>query len=344
MAMDERKQKILKAVVHYYVRTAEPVASEQISASGEFGVRSATIRNEMAALADLGYLMQPHTSAGRIPSDDGYRYYVNRLMAPSAPEDVVSGKGRAIGYGAHGGVEDLIAGTCRFLCAITQLTALAVAPTSEAVSLRFLEVRRGSENQLIVVTLWSNGQMRYSVLPSRPSAEASLRTAVNYLSRTLVGRSQERFVEPLAAPEMGFAADAAAISSAVYDVVCEMAYTVTTPEVFVDGTSYFARQPEFAEHSAMELVLAVLDDETTLARLLQAAAVGEQAQVVIGHENPLEPLRSCSLVAAQYGAGSAVRGSIGVCGPTRMDYDRVVAAVELVSRSLSAALAAVLPA
>lgn len=343
MFLDERKQKILKAVVHAYVQTAEPVASDQISALCDLGVKSATIRNEMAAMSDLGYLRQPHTSSGRIPSDRGYRIYVDRLM-PHAPLAAYVTTGFAdVQSRAHSAVDDLISGTCRLLSALTELTALATGPTSETIRLCHIDIRKVSVDKAMVLTLWSNGQLRHAIVSAPGVGSHTLRSARNITADHLLDRTAEEIPQTPALPNIYADREAASLVASVQELVSQFAREVGTPEVYVDGTSYFAKQPEFREERlAMELILSVLEEHSTVARLMEAAAGANRPQVVIGEENPLEPLRACSLVAASYGAFS-VRGTIGVCGPTRMDYSRVVATVGFVSNTLSSALESVLP-
>ncbi len=341
MILDERKQKILAAVIHAHVRTAGPVASEQVTTFCDLGVKSATIRNEMAEMSEMGYLRQPHTSAGRIPSDKGYRFYVDRLM-PRETWPLPRQAEEAEHFRVHSAVDDLMAATCRVLSAITNLVAMATAPSAETVSLQWLDVRRVSSDRVVIMTLWSNGQIRHSLLQWR-SAATDIERAVRVVAPLVTGKSHETISALTLDSELLPKAQASRLACALLDVLKQIASDVASPEVFVDGTSCFARQPEFRENPAMELVLAVLEEHKTLARVLDAAAVGPQPQVVIGHENPLEPLRECSLVAVEYAARSGVGGGIGVCGPTRMDYARVTAAVDYVARSLSTALSDILP-
>ncbi len=343
MNLDERKQKILRAVVHEHVRTAEPVASEQIMAAIQIGVKSATIRNEMAEMAELGFLQQPHTSAGRIPSDMGYRFYVDWLMTkpiamPSTPTIAEATQVRE-----QSAVDDLMAATCHLLSALTHLTALATAPTSDSLTLTWIELRKVSSEKLMVLTLWSNGQLRHAIVHLPSVSESVIQKAGRMLSEDLTGYSQERLCRGFVVADRVAMSEEGRLETVLVEVVRQIAVDASCPEVFIDGTSCFARQPEFREREAMELVLSVLEEHDTVAKLLQAAAVGGQPQVVIGRENPLEPLRSCSLVAASYGTSSGIQGSLGVCGPTRMDYAGVTRAVRFAAKNLSSALSDVLP-
>lgn len=342
MILDERKQKILAAVIHTHVRTAGPVASEQISSYCDLGVKSATIRNEMAEMSDLGYLRQPHTSAGRIPSDKGYRFYVDRLM-PRQAWPMLSYDHAPEHFRVHSAVDDLMAATCRVLSALTNLVAMATAPSSERVALQWLDARRVASDRLVIMTLWSNGQIRHSLLPWASAEPQAIERALRSVAAVSVGKAHDQFGELSLDEASASAPKSGALASAMLDVLKQIASDAASPEVFVDGTSYFASQPEFRENPAMQLVLAVLEEHATLARVLEAAAVGPQVRAVIGHENPLEPLRDCSLVAVEYASRNGVGGGIGVFGPTRMDYARAAAAVDYVARSLSSALSDILP-
>jgi len=340
MMLDERKQHILRVVVRKHVETAEPVSSEHVCADETLGVRAATVRNEFAAMSDMGYLRQPHTSSGRVPSDMGYRYYVDRLMSPrrmslsDAPQ-MTDREPTAI--------DDLVAGTCRLLSTLTKLTALATSPTSTGLKLKWLDLHEVAVGRIIALAVWSNGQVRQTVI-DLPGASHSLLDRVRRSLSTALLESTADKIQQTSIADFGLPPGLpTALAHKVWEFVRHAARDVSAPELFVDGTSFLTRQPEFLETSALEFVLSVLDEETTIGNLLLAAGVGDNPQVVIGAENPVEPLRSCSLVAASYGTPAGVQGSIGVCGPTRMDYDRSVAAVRFAARSLSAALASLLP-
>lgn len=344
MSLDNRKQQILKAVVQYHVRTAEPVSSGDISSIPGLGVKSATVRNEMAAMSDLGYLTQPHTSAGRIPSDTGYRFFVDRLMARRSylPHDTQQEPDRVLRE--RTAVDDVIGATCRILSAITQLTALATVPTSGSIRLRWMDIRRIGPNQVLLLTLWSNGQLRQATLEAPRVSDALIRRLLQVLDDTISGQTAEQIQAFELPPDLHIPREARQLVLGLQESMKAVARDASAPEVFVDGTSWFARQPEFADRAAIELVLSVLDESSTMAQLLQAAAVGEDPQVLIGRENPVEPLRSCSIVAGAYRTRSGMSGSVGVCGPTRMDYERAVAAVRYVIQAVSSALDSMLPA
>lgn len=337
--LDERKQQILTAVVHSYVRTAEPVASEQILKLVSLPVKSATIRNEMAAMADLGYLRQPHTSAGRIPSDLGYRFFVDRLMEPSPVPESLAQQTRSLDQKVHTVIDELLRQTCHILSGMTRLTSLATTPTADDISLSWYDMRPVGAGQVMVLALWSNSELRHSLLSSPDLAGQDYEQIGNVVGKSLIGRTSSQISESVLPSPAEISGPAYTFLSSLKELLVEMARGASMPEVLVDSPSHLMRQPEFHEGDSLEYVLSVLEDRQTIARLLEGVSAGSRAQIVIGHENPIEPLRNCSVVAAAYSPKRGVRGAIGVFGPTRMDYAGIVSAVEFVSQSLSRTLA-----
>lgn len=337
--LDERKQQILTAVVHSYVRTAEPVASEQILKLVSLPVKSATIRNEMAAMADLGYLRQPHTSAGRIPSDLGYRFFVDRLMEPSPVPESLAQQTRSLDRKVHTVIDELLSETCHILSGMTRLTSLATTPTADDISLSWYDMRPVGAGQVMVLALWSNSELRHCLLSAPDLSGQDYEQIGNVVGKCLIGKSASQISDAVLPSPAVVSGSAYTFLASLQELLVGMAKGARVPEVLVDSPSHLMRQPEFHEGDSLEYVLSVLEDRQTIVRLLEGVSAGSRAQVVIGHENPIEPLRNCSVVAAAYSPKRGVRGAIGVFGPTRMDYAGIVSAVEFVAQSLSRTLA-----
>jgi heat-inducible transcriptional repressor len=337
MELDQRKQILLQAVVDLYVRRAEPVASEWLADHQSLGVRSATIRNELAAMTEMGYLRQPHTSAGRIPSDHGYRYYVDRLMTCAKLSHGEMGALRTIGRLSDGDVEELLRQTCRVLTSLTQLTALASPPIAAEPRARQVHLVQMAPTQLLVVLVMTSGRVVHRMVEL---AQALKPADVGLLSRSVEeqlrsGAGEGAVVRPEATPE------GQALRPAAQAVVAAVRRAVDREqeELVLEGASQILGQPEFRLVDKVEPIIRLLEQRITVFETLRSLLAGERMTVIIGAENPCVEMRECSLVAARYGVGSRLSGWIGVLGPTRMHYERALPTVEVAARALSRALA-----
>ncbi|MBV9851610.1 MAG: heat-inducible transcription repressor HrcA [Armatimonadetes bacterium] len=338
MSLDERKQKILGAVVRDYVETVRPVGSEELAARHPWGVKSATIRNELADLAELGYLRQPHTSAGRIPSDRGYRFYVDHLMVARAVEGAPDCDARALD------LEHLLRQTCALLTRMTSYTSVATPPRPADTRLSRVFVSPAGDGRLLVVGLFSTGQAENRLLgppPDAPEATPAEIVALgNALDAALAGQTLDALAAPEATPPPPELQGAQrARFDALAEAVRQMArQAADEDQVYLEGTREILRQPEFRDVGKIESVLETLQRRTLLYQSLSHALWHSDVTVVIGAENPVQAMQECSVVTASYYVGARERGTIGVVGPTRMDYDRAVPAVSFFARSLSQTL------
>ena len=339
MSLDERKQKILGAVVRDYVETVKPVGSEDLAARHPWGVKSATIRNELAELAELGYLRQPHTSAGRIPSDQGYRFYVDHLMVARTIEDSLNGDGQAVD------LERLLRQTCALLTRMTSYTSVATPPRPADTRLNRVFVSPAGDGRLLVVALFSTGQAENSLLgPAEGAASEATASQIvalgNALDAAFAGQTLDAIAASDAAPAPPeFAPPQRSRFEALAHAIRRMAQSAADEDqVYLEGTREILRQPEFRDVSKIESVLETLQRRTLLYQTLSRALWQSDMTVVIGAENPVQAMQECSVVTASYYVGTRERGTIGVVGPTRMDYDRAVPAVSFFARSLSQTL------
>lgn len=332
--IDDRKQVILKAVVTDYVATAEPVGSHSLMSRYQFGVKSATIRNELAELADLGYLYQPHTSAGRVPSDRGYRYYVDELMEdPNMPSsEAVQVKDRLTPHRTE--VDIILEKTCRILSDLAHYTSLATHPSVRDAMISHISVARVGRRKLLAVMVLSNGRVIHELLETDENSDSlDPVKATNFLMEKLAGRSMETHratPEPMRQqnPEFG------ELLSKVNDLIRREVESASETEIHMEGASYIMQQPEFKDVERLEAVLSVLEQRSALFRLISTAYLGPDVTIIIGSENPLSQMRDCSFVAAKYRVAGRTAGTIGLLGPTRMDYRRAVSAVEFMARNL----------
>lgn len=345
MYLDDRKQKILGAVVRDYVETIKPLGSEDLAARHQWGIKSATIRNEMAELAELGFLRQPHTSAGRIPSDQGYRFYVDHLMLAQTLEEstlpVLDEEDQALE------MERLLRRTCALLTQTTSYTSVATPPRPADTQVRQIFVTPAGEDRLLVVMLLSTGQVENRLLcpsqtdaPSAPSVSAGdIVSLGNALNAAFSGQALDALPGLVSGAPAEFAPALRVLYAMLTVAVRQMAQAAGDEDsIYMEGASEILRQPEFRDVAKIESVLGTLQRGTLLFQTLSRALLGPDVTVVIGAENHVPAMTECSVVTASYYVGTRKRGTIGVVGPTRMNYDRAVPAVGFFSGTLSRTL------
>jgi heat-inducible transcriptional repressor len=328
---------VLRAVVEEFVRTGEPVGSETIAEQAGLGVSSATIRNELAALEELGYLSHPHTSAGRIPTDLAYRRYVDTLPPGGRLRDP---QRRAIaGFFTEAMVdlEEVLRGTTQLLSRMTQYAGLAVPPgIAEEPILRVELIDMGSAVMVLVVGL--HGRIEKTIVDRPPELEGK---ALEALERRLADAVRSKTLRDAQATSLKLAGESQQASErdvllAVSDVMTEMQQGGTSAHVLVGGVANLADEAAHWRRETVRRLFEALEHESELLRLLRdTAATGGDVSVTIGAEHPSTGELEASIVAAPFTAGTARLGTIGVVGPTAMDYFTVVASVRAVARRLS---------
>jgi heat-inducible transcriptional repressor len=326
--LDDRKAAILRAVVEEYIETAQPIGSAHIAGRTDVAVSSATVRNEMASLEREGFLVQPHTSAGRIPTDKGYRFFVDRLATPGPLGPAERQQVKAFFAKAHGELEQMLQDTSQLLSRLTSYAAVVVGPHQETATYRSVHVVGLAPRVVVLVAVMSNGAVVKHTLELADEVREERLAAVSaHLSAQLVGRTA-------ASP-----GDLASAGDRLVDTVCRAAYDALRPtgrdeqeQVFVGGTARMA-----AAFDAVETVRAVLDtlEQQYVVVSLMRDVLDRGLSVAIGHEHGLVPLAECAVVVAPYGGGGTEGGgTIGVLGPTRMNYPQALAAVAVVSQRL----------
>ncbi|HEY8532157.1 MAG TPA: heat-inducible transcriptional repressor HrcA [Limnochorda sp.] len=335
--MDQRKMRILQAVTDDYILTAEPVGSRTLARKYGLGVSPATIRNEMADLEELGYLQQPHASSGRIPSDLGYRYYVDGLMSPATLDEA---ERRAIQaeLTRRVALEELVHSTSQLVASLTKYASLAVAPRMEDAVLKRVELVSLDPRTVLVIFVAMPGMVEHRVVETRRSWTrdelAHLEAALNECLEGLTVRDLGRTVSQQLADVLG---DRDLYEAA--DALLEEALEAGGEErIYVEGAVNLFHQPEFRDVDRLRPLLEFLEQKDALLNVLNSH--GQSGLTIrIGQENGEGPLQGCSLVTATYEVDGHVVGRIGVLGPTRLEYSRVVAVIQLVAEELSRALA-----
>ncbi|HYA44730.1 MAG TPA: heat-inducible transcriptional repressor HrcA [Acidimicrobiales bacterium] len=330
--LDERKAAILRAVVESYIRDAQPVGSALLAQIGDLKVSSATIRNEMAVLEAEGYLLQPHASAGRVPTDKGYRFFVDSLSGPAPLGPVQAEQVRMFFARTHGELEHLLAETSGLLSTLTDYAAVVVAPSApESGRVRSAQLVKLSHRVVLTVAVLANGAVERRALElASPVHETVVERASAALAGLVMGKALERVGLPASTgdPE----AD---------DLAAKALEALRGPDpesgehVFVGGAARMAAA--FEAVSTIRSVLGILEQQFVLVTLLKDV-LDRGLSVAIGTEHGLAPLADCSVVVAPYDVGGERVGSVGVLGPTRMHYDQALAAVAVVSKKLTHAL------
>ncbi len=328
----ERRMEILRAIVEDYVATHEPVGSKVLAARHGLSISPATIRNEMAALEDEGLIIQPHTSAGRIPTDLGYRVFVDRL---SSVKPLSTPERRAIDKFLQGAVDldDVVARTVRLLAQVTHQVAIVQYPSLKRSSVRHIEVISLSPTRLMLVLIADTGRVEQRVLdlvsPMSESALADMRTKLNSEAQ---GKKLSALPVILEAFEKNFTPAEQKSVRTVVSVILEMAIERNEERVVISGTSNLARHaPDFNE--SVHPVLEALEEQVVLLRLLGEAV--DEMKVRIGHEQEDKKLHSTSVITTGYGPTGEAVATLGIIGPTRMDYPTSMSAVGAVARYVS---------
>ncbi len=336
--MDERKQRVLQAIVDDYVRTAEPVGSRTVARRYNLGVSPATIRNEMADLEDMGYLEQPHTSAGRVPSDKGYRHYVDTLVASPEVGGVHAEAVRQVLAVRAQRIEGVVRQATHLLAEMTDFLALASQPAGPEERLAGLQVVPLADGGAVLVLVAEDGRVRTKVLRfAHPPAPQELERIGRALSDRLRG---SRLRELGAGLQHSLAAELGQYQSVVHEVRSMLGDRVGDGErLLVEGATNLLKQPEFHDVASAKRVLQTLERQQLLEDMLgvpQCRLPG--LEVAIGREMQLPDMADCSLITAVYASPGGVYGRIGVLGPRRMDYGGVMRLVETVAMAVTSAL------
>jgi heat-inducible transcriptional repressor len=335
--LDDRKARVLRAVIQDFVAHAEPVGSKTLVERYALGVSPATVRNELAALEEQGYLSHPHTSAGRIPTDLGYRWYVDTLRNVStvarAQQDAIERY-----FDGVADLEETLLRTSVLLASLTSLAAVVVPPSLDRSRLRHVELVSLGPRVAMIVLIVETGRVAKRVveLPAETTAE-QLDRLRKLLNEFLGGQRLDHATDRLAMNAAQVEPDLRWRYDAIADAIGRMADDQSNQRVYIGGQAHIAGPGVFDAIETVHAVFEALEQQVILLRLLQAAISSGSVSVTIGSENVIESMRACSVVAAEYPAGDAT-GNIGVLGPTRMDYLRAMVAVQAVAKHLGAVL------
>ena len=335
MAISERKKKILAAVVDEYIRTAEPVGSKAIAQSGNLGCSSATIRNELAELVNMGFLEQPHTSAGRVPTPMGYRMYVNELMEKQKLSlEETEEINRRLNSKLQQ-LEDTISDVSRLASQLTDYPALALATVS-VVTIRRFDLIYVDANTFIIVVMLSNNTVKNKLVHLPISVDQNMVQRLSTLfNADFTGITDEQITPLLIHRTERAADDTMGLSSVIAAFAMEVLSEAAAPSAFLSGENRLLSQPEFRDPDKAHRLMSYLSGGGYVLPPADGMMGSDEVRVLIGPENVAEELKDSSVVIASYDAGDNTRGLIGVVGPTRMDYSAVAAKLSFLAEGLS---------
>jgi len=335
IGLSERKKEILRAVVELYVKGAEPVGSKAVAEALESSISSATIRSEMAELESLGLLEQPHTSAGRIPSSNGYRIYVNDLMKG---QNISSHDAEMIDSALDEHVaaqSNLLAEVGNLTSRITTYPAYAMSSVTGIVSIVRFDLIHVDSSTFIIVALLSNDAVKNKLVHLTTNVDPPMLTKLSaVLNASFTGIPEERITPALITSTERAVGDTTGIVAVVAGFTIELLVEAKTVGTQVSGAINLLSHPEYRDVDKAQRIIRYLSDEKELARLPSPDAAGE-IKITIGPENLADELRDSSVMAIKYDAGSDIQGLIGVVGPTRMEYSKVAAHLSYMAKGLS---------
>lgn len=342
MELDERKMKILQAVIKNYLETGEPVGSRTISKYTDLNLSSATIRNEMADLEEMGYIIQPHTSAGRIPSDKGYRLYVDTMM--SQMDVAMQEKSREVEelkdllLEKEEKMDQLLKQVAKTLAVNTNYASMISAPSFRGSRLKFIQLSRVDVRQLVAVIVLEGNIIKNNMLTVSEELDDETLLKLNILLNThLNGLPIEEINLGLVARLKQQAGIHSDIVGEVIDAVAESIKADDDLEIYTSGANNIFKYPELADQQKASEIISTFEEKQMLTTLVQDTLSKEDntgIQVYIGDETPVSSMKDCSVVTATYELGEGMKGTIGIIGPKRMDYEKVVNTLQTLMKQL----------
>jgi heat-inducible transcriptional repressor len=332
--LTERQKTLLILIIRDYIESAQPIGSKRLAEHYNLGLSSATIRNEMGALTEMGYLRQPHTSAGRVPTEEGYRYFVSQMMHQAElPESIQATISHQF-YQARPGVEHWMTLAASVLAHQSQGVSVVTAPHTEKAKYKHVELISTQGRQVLMVLVMAGGEISQQILTlAEPVTQERLSQTASRLNGLLAGLA----VDAIAAlPSRSGALDQDILTIITQDM--RRTAESVAGEIYTDGLTNVLSEPEFAESDDARRALKLFEERSTLQDLLARTTINSNVgglQVLIGGEGEWEELRQCSIVLARYGVPGMATGMLGVVGPMRMSYARTIPTVRFVAGLLS---------
>ncbi len=328
--LDERKLKILQAIIRNYLETGEPVGSRTISKYTDLNLSSATIRNEMSDLEDMGYILQPHTSAGRIPSDKGYRLYVDTMMGSSREEMQMM---REELEQKADKMDVLLKQVAKLLASSTNYATLVSAPKYEHKTVKFIQITKVDEEMLLAVIVLSGNIVKNKMIPiDEPLSDEEI-MKLNFIMNTSLNGLDLTEINMAVIQQIKLQLEVQdSVINTILDIIAKAILEEDDLEIYTSGATNILKYPELRDTGKATKLLDTFEEKQLLTNLIADRGdeddSGHSIQVYIGDETSVESLRDCSLVTAKYRIEDGVYGKIGIVGPKRMDYDKVVGTLQ----------------
>ncbi len=333
--LSDRKLKILHAVIQNYLETGEPVGSRTISKYTDLNLSSATIRNEMADLEELGYIMQPHTSAGRIPSDKGYRLYVDMLMEVKEQE---LGELEEQMLDKADRMEQLLKQAARVLASNTNYATMVSTPMNNSNKIKFIQLSMVDDEQIIAVIVLGGNVIKNKIINvGEPLSNENLLKLNMLLNTTLNGMAIEEINLGLIARLKEQAGIHGSVISDVLDAVADAIQIDEDMQIYTSGATNIFKYPELSDNQSAQEIINAFEEKQQLTELVTQTLAKEDntgIQVYIGNETPVRNMKDCSVVTATYELGDGMKGTIGIIGPKRMDYENVLKSMKRLQNEL----------
>lgn len=337
MLLNERKIKILQAIINDYIETAEPVGSRTIAKKYNLGISPATIRNEMADLEEMGLIIQPHLSSGRIPSDKGYRLYVDQFMPYkqlgereiSILEEIIESSINRIDY--------LMKETAKAVAELTNYTAITSKTNIVKTKLKHIQLIPLDENSIILISVTDTNEIKHHIINvSKAPNESELLKLSSILNGHLVGLTIEDITPALIQKLKNKAENCDGILIPVLGCITDSGQNLDDTEVSLSGTKNILEYPEFNNISKAKILFEMLEHKNVLSSIVSNAK--DEIQIIIGDENCIDEIKECSIIKTTYTVGDKEIGTIGILGPTRMDYAQVVSMLTYISKNIDSVI------
>lgn len=323
--LSERQIKILKVIIRTYMETGEPVGSRTISKASDLNLSSATIRNEMSDLEEMGYIIQPHTSAGRIPSDKGYRFYVDHLMIEK-DQEVTEMKEFVLEK--TGKMEQVLKTIAKLLAANTNYATIVSAPQVQRGKVKFIQLSTVDQGQLLATIMLDGNIVKNKIIHTEQDLDQEIMLKLNILlNGSLNGLTLEQINLVTISKLKEQAGIHSEVVSSVLDAVAEAVQEDEELEIYTSGATNIFKYPELSDSQRASDLISAFEEKQELKDLFINSETGEPGtgiQVYIGDESPVQRMRDCSVVTATYELGDGIQGTVGIVGPKRMDYEKVM--------------------
>lgn len=333
--LDERKMKILHAIIQNYLETGEPVGSRTISKYTDLNLSSATIRNEMSDLEEMGYILQPHTSAGRIPSDRGYRLYVDMLMEEKEQE---LNEMQEQMLDKADKMDQLLKQAAKVLASSTNYATMVSTPLNSGNKIKFLQLSQVDEEQIIAVIVLGGNVIKNKIIDmDEPVSNENLLKLNMLLNTTLNGMSIEDINLGLIARLKEQAGIHSEVIGHVLDAVADVIQVDDEMQIYTSGATNIFKYPELSDKQSAQEIISAFEEKQQLTELVTQTLSKEDntgIQVYIGDETPVQTMKDCSVVTATYELGEGMKGTIGIIGPKRMDYEHVLKSMKKLQNEL----------